>query len=117
MRSSDRGAWRRSRALACGIAAALGLAAGFAVLAFDLLERLELETVDARFEVRGVEDPPDDLILVLIDDLTFDELEEQWPFPRSMHGKVIDELNRDGAAAIAYDVQFTEETVRRRTRP
>ncbi|MFN8152403.1 MAG: adenylate/guanylate cyclase domain-containing protein [Solirubrobacterales bacterium] len=109
----NRGARRHSRTIACGIAAAVGLAVGLATYAFDLLERLELETVDARFEVRGVEDPPDDLALVLIDDVTFDELGEQWPFPRSMHGRVIDRLNRDGAAAVAYDVQFTEPTVPR----
>lgn len=93
------------------MAAALGLIAGFVVYGFDLLERLELETVDARFAIRGTEAPPDDMVLVLIDDVTFDELDEQWPFPRSMHGKVIDAINRDGAAAIAYDVQFTEPTV------
>lgn len=109
----NRGARRHSRTIACGIAAAVGLAVGLAIFAFDLLERLELETVDARFEVRGPEDPPDDLVLVLIDDVTFDELDEQWPFPRSMHGSVIDRLNRDGADAIAYDVQFTEPTVPR----
>lgn len=105
------GSWRRSRGLACGIAAALGLIAGYAVFAFGLFERLELESVDTRFALRGTEAPPDDLILVLIDDQTFDDLDEQWPFPRSMHGEVIDALNRDGAASIAYDVQFTEPTV------
>ena len=109
LRRRSRG--RRSRALACAMAATLGLVVGFIVYGFDLLQRLELETVDARFSIRGTEAPPDDLILVLIDDVTFDELDEQWPFPRSMHGEVIDAINRDGATAVAYDVQFTEPTV------
>ena len=108
-----RSRWRRSRTVACGLAATLGLAAGSAIYAFDLLQRLQLETVDARFAVRGTEEPPDDIVLVLVDDLTFDELEEQWPFPRSWHGEVIDALNRDGASSVAFDVQFTEPTVPR----
>ena len=69
-----------------------------------LFDQLELQSVDARFSVRGTEDPPEDLVVVLVDDVTFDRLDEQWPFPRSIHGEVIDRLSRDGAAAIAYDV-------------
>ena len=37
----------------------------------------------------------------------------QWPFPRSRHGQAIDRLRRDGASAIVYDVQFTEQTTPR----
>ena len=103
--------WRGNRRIACLAAAAVALVVGFATYGFGLLDRLELETVDARFAVRGTEAPPDDVILVLVDDVTFDRLDEQWPFPRSMHGQVIDALNRDGATAIAFDVQFTEPTV------
>ena len=49
--------------------------------------------------------------MVKIDDVTFNELRTQWPFPRSDHAKVISRLKRAGAAVIAYDVQFTEPTV------
>ena len=48
--------------------------------------------------------------MVEIDDVTFNELQRRWPFPRSMHGRLIDQLRRDGAKTIAYDVQFTEPT-------
>ena len=34
----------------------------------DALGRSELDTVDARFTVRGAEEPPDDLVVVEIDD-------------------------------------------------
>jgi adenylate cyclase len=82
-----------------------------AVAATDALRTLELDTIDARFSVRGAEAPPPDIVTVLIDDVTFDELpDEQWPFRRSLHGRVIDRLNRAGARVIAYDVQFTEQT-------
>jgi adenylate cyclase len=79
----------------------------------DLLEQLELDTVDARFELRGDQPPPSGIVQVDIDDRTFQALQETWPLPRRMHGRVIDALNRAGAKAIAYDVQFTEPTVRR----
>jgi len=50
------------------------------------------------------------LVVVEIDDYTFSDLGEQWPFPRSLHGLLIDRLSNAGAKVIAYDVQFTEET-------
>jgi adenylate cyclase len=91
------------------VASALGIAA----YGTDALRDQELNTVDLRFSIRGTEPPPDDIVVVGVDDVTFDKLNEQWPFPRSMHGKVIDRLRRDGASVIAYDVQFTEPTTPR----
>ncbi len=73
------------------------------------LTRVELSTVDTRFDVRGDQGPPPDVVLVAFDDVTFDELGVQWPFERKLHAKAIDELRRAGARSIAYDVQFTED--------
>jgi len=84
-----------------------------AVALTDGLHKLELDTVDARFGIRGPEAPPEDIMTVDIDDRTFDELGVQWPFPRRMHARVIDVLRRAGAHVIAYDVQFTEPTTLR----
>ncbi|MGI8632938.1 MAG: CHASE2 domain-containing protein [Solirubrobacterales bacterium] len=69
--------------------------------------RAELDSVDARFALRG-ERPHANVVLVGIDDKTFSELGEQWPFDRRRHAQAIDRLSRARAAAIAYDVQFTE---------
>jgi adenylate cyclase len=98
---------RRVLLIIVGIAVALGT--GILALA-DPFRQLELDTVDARFAIRGTEPPPADVTQVVIDDVTFDELGVQWPFPRRMHGRVIDELRRSGAKVIAYDIQFTEPT-------
>src|ERR1700754_2320389 len=76
----------------------------------EWLHRTELDTVDMRFTIRGDEKPPSNLVVVGVDDDTFSDLGVQWPFPRSMHGKIIDRLKKDGAKVIAYDVQFTEQT-------
>ncbi|MGB2852588.1 MAG: CHASE2 domain-containing protein, partial [Solirubrobacterales bacterium] len=91
------------------LAAVIGLFT-YGVGAFDGLEET---TIDTRFAIRGDQVPPDELIVVGIDDDTFSDLELQFPFPRSLHAKVVDELVADRAAVIAYDVQFTEPTSRR----
>jgi adenylate cyclase len=97
----------RERMLLLGIwAVAVALASG--AWALDLWERLELDTVDARFAVRGTEEPPPEVAVVEIDDVTFGDLEERWPIRRSWHGKMIDRLSEIGVRAIGYDVQFTE---------
>jgi adenylate cyclase len=69
-----------------------------------------LDTVDARFSIRGEQEPPDDLVVVAIDDVSFDALNKRWPLPRSLHGQLIRRLSEAGAKAIVYDVQFTEPT-------
>src|SRR5687768_16821296 len=83
-------------------------ALGILAYATDALEQIELDTIDARFSIRDEDPPPDDLVVVKIDDVTFDTLEMRWPFPRSLHGKVIDQIVADKPKAIGYDVQFSE---------
>lgn len=96
------------------------LAAGLALLARDgnLLQRVEQQSVDARFEIRGAQRPNPQVALVLVDDTTFNQLRNRglhshWPFPRRYHARVIDRLHRAGARVIALDFQFTEPTDRR----
>ncbi len=96
---------RSLRALLVGIVAAVAavLLAGTAPL-----ERAELAAIDARFDVRGSQGPPPDVVVVGIGERTFQELGMQWPFPRSVHAEAIDALLAAGARAVAYDVQFSE---------
>ncbi len=58
--------------------------------------------------IRGEQAPADDLVVVRIDDVTFDELRKQWPFRRSVHADLIDRIAADRPKVIAYDVQFSE---------
>jgi adenylate cyclase len=76
----------------------------------DVLGDSELDTVDARFAIRGDLPPPEDVVVVGIDDETFSDLGEAWPFKRSRHAQLINRLAADGARTIVYDVQFTEPT-------
>jgi adenylate cyclase len=86
------------------------IAAALALLAYALegFQDWELDAVDARFDVRGDQDPPDDIVLVLVNDVTFDELDQRWPFPRAMHADLTDQLREAGAKVIAFDIQFSE---------
>ncbi len=85
---------------------------GIALLLYatGLFHDTELSSVDTRFSIRGDEKPRSDIALVLIDDVTSRELPVRFPFPRSLHARVIDALKADGAKTIAYDVEFLQPT-------
>ena len=101
------GRWRLRVALF--LAVGLG-STGLWLVAYgtNVFDDLDLDTVDWRFSIRGEQAPPANLAVVKIDDVTFDELNVRWPFPRSRHADVIRRLKADGAKVIAYDVQFSE---------
>jgi adenylate cyclase len=91
------------------VAGAVALAIGATLYATDALERLELHTVDLRFDVRGAQQPPEDIVVVGIDDRTFSDYPfVPYPLPRGKHARVIRRLASAGARVIAYDIQFTE---------
>src|SRR3954464_8611250 len=87
------------------------LALALAIVAKDahLFDGVEDQTVAMRFEARGAH-TPSNVAVRGSDDVTFSDLERQWPFPRSLHGDPIDALRKAGARRIEYDVQFTEPT-------
>lgn len=106
----------RRRVLLGGIAILAG-ALALAAHAFGVLEGLELSSVDARFGLRGERKPPDDIVIVALDDVTFSDLGRRpGPLPRSTHARVIDRLHRDGAELVAYDITFTGKTSPRQDR-
>ena len=88
------------------------LALGLVVLldATGVLDRAELSTVDARFEIRGARAVPDDVVVVGIDDVTFDELHQRFPFTRRTFAKALAGVASDKPRAIVYDVEFSERS-------
>jgi adenylate cyclase len=108
------GSLRQRRGRAMVLVALFAAAVGVVFYATGLMQALEAQSVDARFAVRGTGATPDEIVVVGVDDVTFTELPKQrWPFPRSLEGRVIENLTKDGAKAIAVDIQFTEETTQR----
>jgi adenylate cyclase len=93
------------------VVALLAATIGIVFYATGLMRTLEAQSVDARFAVRGTQSTPDEIVVVGVDDTTFDELPNtRWPFPRSLEARVIRNLTKAGAKAIAIDIQFTEQT-------
>jgi CHASE2 domain-containing sensor protein len=97
------------------VAGLIAVAAGGAAQLAALLPGLEQDSISQRFARRGAQPAPQ-MLVVAIDEKSFDDLGLQWPFPRSRHALAIDRLARDGASAIVYDVQFTERTRAREDR-
>jgi adenylate cyclase len=76
-----------------------------------LLDVLELKSLDLRFQIRGRIAPELPIVIVSIDQDSFDELDLPWPWPRTLHAQLIRKLSRAGAKLIAFDVLFTEPKV------
>ena len=101
---------RRLRATLLVVAMVVIVGAGLALEATHALRTSELSSVDERFKVRGTQPAPSNVVIVAIDDKTFNDLQEHFPFRRRWDARVINQLTRAKPAAIAYDVQFTEKT-------
>jgi HD-GYP domain-containing protein (c-di-GMP phosphodiesterase class II) len=90
------------------LAAAVAGAATFT----GALDPIENAALDRLFQKREAQ-PPGDVAVVAVDDVTFDDLELQWPFPRSLMAKAVDRLAEAGAREIVIDVQYTEKSTDR----
>src|SRR4051794_4253469 len=98
---------RRKRARLALMAAVAVLAAGMGVVAHEknALRWLELQSVDARFGVRGEQSPPKGVAVVAIDARTFNERpNDRWPYLRRRHAKAVEILKEAGAKVIVYDI-------------
>jgi len=107
---------RRTRVALLVVVAASAAGLGVIAYATHLLRRPELQTIDARFDIRGSEPQRTaGVVVVAIDDTTFNDFRNQklharWPFPRRYEARVIENLHRAGAKVIAVDIQFTESS-------
>ncbi len=50
----------------------------------------------------------EDIVIVSIDETSFAAFETQWPWPRELHGMLIERLVEEGAKDIIFDVVFAE---------
>jgi adenylate cyclase len=96
------------------IAAAL-LAGALGLLAF--VHNIELQTYDLRVEATARPPAPaNDIVLIAIDNDSVRRMEPlvgRWPWPRLVHGTVIDYLAAAGAKVIGYDILFAERDIRK----
>jgi len=63
------------------------------------------------FKLRGVQQPSDEVVIISIEKESSDNLNlphnpDKWP--RSLHARLVDNLIREGAAVITFDIHFIE---------
>lgn len=73
-----------------------------------LLDTTELKSLDFRFQIRGPIASKVPIVLVSIDQDSFDELNLPWPWPRDLHAALIRKLAASQPNVIAFDILFTE---------
>ena len=71
------------------------------------LRRLELLASDLRFRVRGPLTPGPEVVIAAIDEQSIEAL-GRWPWPYTVQAELVRRLTSYGAAAIGYDVVFSE---------
>jgi len=92
-----------------------GLSAGLIAVGVALtgaLDRAELGMLDRLFEWRGPLRPAAPVVIVNIDEDSFDELDMAWPFPRALHARLLDRLGAGRPLAIGLDILFPEASPR-----
>lgn len=89
----------------------MALTADFSGIA-DLYER---KTIDVRTRIcRMNKQLTDDIVLVLIDESSLQAMNGiagRWPWPRYIHGELIDYLSKCGAETIVMDIMFFENQI------
>jgi adenylate cyclase len=98
----------RSRSVLIAVGAWLVVAAVSATSAWQLLELRGFD-LWSRAAVRPAADAG--ITIVGIDESSFGELQQQWPWPRSVHGRLVEALTKAGASVIAFDIVFAEPSV------
>jgi adenylate cyclase len=74
----------------------------------EVMEKLEAMTYDWRMRAALLPAPPD-VVVVAVDERSLREL-QQWPWPRSWHGRLIHALKAAGAKLIAFDIVLAGPT-------
>ena len=50
----------------------------------------------------------DDVVVIGIDETSFQAMEMQWPWPREVHGELVNEISKFNPKSIVFDVVFSE---------
>jgi adenylate cyclase len=74
---------------------------------FDSVYRLELSSLDYRFQVRG-KTPIDPRIVIVDIDQQSQEVLHHWPFPRFRFADLLDNIREDGGRVVAFDITFSQ---------
>ena len=93
--------------LAFGVALLVIVVTQEKILKLGIIQRLELASIDYRFESRGTNasfKDSSDIVIVEISEESFKSLPDKWPWPRSYYAHLIRNLRSAGAKAIGIDL-------------
>ena len=69
------------------------------------LERLYIDTLSYLHQNQS---DIDDVVIVGIDETSFQAMDMQWPWPREVHGELVNEISKFNPKSIVFDVVFSE---------
>ena len=95
----------RSAPLIVGIATILSLGA---LSTLDDWRRVELKGFDLLMVTTAPGKSMLPITIVGVDETSFAQIGKQWPWPRSTHAKLVEQLNRAGALVIVFDLPFSD---------
>jgi adenylate cyclase len=97
----------RVRVLSLTLVFFAGLAA---MTVLQVGQTLENQGLDLCYRFRPTAPPPPELLIVGIDEHSFQEMRRAWPWPRRFHAELIRRLKAAGARLIVFDVLFADPT-------
>jgi len=69
---------------------------------------LELKSLDLRFQLRGAIPPNLPIVLISIDEDSFDEINLPWPWPRDLHARLVRKLAESQVKLIGLDLLIVQ---------
>ena len=100
--------------LALAVSAAVLVITQEDILKLGIIQRLELASIDYRFDARGRDPALKDsstVVIVEMSSASHTSLPGQYPWPRSYYARLIRNLRAAGARAVGLDVIFTGRDV------
>jgi adenylate cyclase len=89
-------------------ACALALLLVLAITSSRPWHALESKTFDVLTALTAPQRSTQPIVILAIDEPTFHTMQRSWPFPRSVHARLLDRLQEDGALAVGLDIVFSE---------
>lgn len=100
----------RIKIIICFLLSILCGALGTLLYFSPLGEHFELAFHDVWFNIRGKRSPPSDIVIVSMDELSYQNLEIplNQPWPRSLHAKLLERLAEFQAKRVIFDILFLD---------
>lgn len=105
--SAPKLASRRMRLLLLAVVVFLAATALARLPAWSLIDYRAFDYLSTLWHTPLADDGP---VIVAIDEPSFADINLQWPWPRSLHARLVNALRDAGARVIALDVIFSEPT-------